>query len=219
MHIKKTKMPKSWPIARKGRGKRFIAVPSHANNKGITILYILRDILKIASTRKEAKKILFQEDVTINNKVRKEDTFPVQVFDTLSLAKANMHYRLEIVNKKFELKEITAKEAEQKIVKIIGKKTLKQNKIQMNLEDGSNVLSKEKFNVGDSIILNTKTDKIVKVLKLQKGATVEIVLGKHAGKKGKLIEFEELKRGKDFLIKLEDKTEVSLPYKTILVIA
>lgn len=219
MHIKKTKMPKSWPIARKGRGKRFIAVPSHANDKGITILYILRDILKIAETRKEAKKILFQKDVTINNKVRKDDAFPVQVFDTVSLAKTNMHYRLEIVNRKFKLKEISEKEAEQKIVKIKGKKILKENKIQMNLEDGSNILTKEKFNVGDSIILNTKTDKIVKILKLQKKAKVEVVAGKHAGEKGELVEFEELKRGKDFLIKLEDGKQVSLPYKTILVIA
>ena len=218
MHIKKTKMPKSWPIARKGRGRRFIAVPSHANDRGITILYILRDILRIAATRKEAKKILFQGDITINNKVRKDDTFPVQVFDTISLTKGNMHYRLEIVNKKFELKEISSQEAEQKIVKIKGKKILKQNKVQMNLEDGNNILSTEKFNVGDSIILNTKTDKIVKVLKLQKGAKVEIVLGKHAGIKGELIELEELKRGKDFLIKLEDGKKVSLPYKTILVI-
>ena len=129
-----------------------------------------------------------------------------------------MHYRLEIVNKKFELKEISSQEAEQKIVKIKGKKILKQNKVQMNLEDGNNILSTEKFNVGDSIILNTKTDKIVKVLKLQKGAKVEIVLGKHAGIKGELIELEELKRGKDFLIKLEDGKKVSLPYKTILVI-
>lgn len=211
-------MPKSWPIARKGRGRRFIAVPSHANDRGITILYILRDILRIAATRKEAKKILFQGDITINNKVRKDDTFPVQVFDTISLTKGNMHYRLEIVNKKFELKEISSQEAEQKIVKIKGKKILKQNKVQMNLEDGNNILSTEKFNVGDSIILNTKTDKIVKVLKLQKGAKVEIVLGKHAGIKGELIELEELKRGKDFLIKLEDGKKVSLPYKTILVI-
>jgi len=52
---------------------------------------------------------------------------------------------------------------------------------------------------------------------LKVGAKVEIVLGKHAGEKGELVGFEELVRGRDYKIKLEDKT-VSLPYKTILVI-
>ena len=212
-------MPKTWPIARKGKKKRFVAVPSHSGKKGITILYLLRDILKIAQTRKEAQKILHNGDVKINNKKRKADAFPVQVFDTVSLEKAGKHYRLEIINKKFQLKEISKKESEEKIVKILGKKIIANKKIQMNLEDGSNLMMKEKFNVGDSIILNTKTGKVTKVLPMKKGAKIEIVLGKHAGKKGELVGFEELVRGKDFIIKLEDGVEVSLPYKTILVIA
>lgn len=211
-------MPTAWPIARKGKRQRFIAVPSHATTKGITILYLLRNVLKVAETRKEAKKILFQGDVKINNKVRKEDTFPVQVFDTMSLEKGKKHYRLEIINKKFQLKEISEKEAEEKIVKIANKTILGKGKVQMNLEDGTNVLTKDKFNVGDSIIVNTKTDKIVKVLPLKKGANVEVVIGKHAGKKGELVGFEKLRRGKDYSIKLEDGVTVSLPYKTILVI-
>lgn len=211
-------MPKTWPIARKGKRQRFIAVPSHGTSKGITILYILRDILKIAATRKEAKKILFQGDVKINNKIRKDDAFPVQVFDTISLEKGKQHYRLEIVNKKFQLKEISAKESEEKIVKIKNKTILVKNKVQMNLEDGTNMLTKEKFNVGDSIIINTKTNKVTKILPLKKGAKVEVVIGKHAGKKGELVGITELRRGKDYLIKLEDKSQVSLPYKTILVI-
>ena len=53
MHIKKNEMPTTWPLPRKGRGKRFIAVPSHATGKGISVLFILRDVLKIARSRKE----------------------------------------------------------------------------------------------------------------------------------------------------------------------
>jgi ribosomal protein S4E len=55
-------------------------------------------------------------------------------------------------------------------------------------------------------------------LPLKEGAKVEIIVGKHAGEKGELVGFEELTRGRTYVIKLEDKT-VSLPYKTILVIA
>ena len=225
-HIKKSGMPKSWPVPRKGK-KRFIAVPSHATKKGISLLFLLRDVLKIAATRKEVRHMTLNGMVMVNNKVRHDENFPVQVFGVISLSprddsgepdKAKKHYRLEIVNKKFNLVEISEKEAEIKIAKINGKKILSEGKIQMNLDDGQNFLTKEKFSVGDSIVLDTKKGKISKILSLKKGAKVEIIGGKHAGEKGELIGFEELVRGRNYEIKLGDKT-VSLPGKTILVIA
>jgi len=217
MHIKRTKMLKTWPVPRKGKRQRFVAVSSHANTNSISLLAILRDVLKVASTRKEAKHIVNNGDIKVNNKVRKNDVYPVQTFDTIGMEKSKKYYRLEIVNKKFSLKEVTKKESETKIIKISGKTVLGKDKIQMNLEDGHNIITKTKFNVGDSIIFNTLTDKVEKVLPLKKGATVEIIIGKHAGKTGKIVEIEALKKGKSYKIKLED-VEVSLPYKTVLVI-
>lgn len=210
-------MPTTWPIPRKGKRKRFVAVPSHATSKGISLLFLLRDVLKIAKTKKEARHMTLNGMVKVNNKTRKDVNFPVQVFDTVNLEKANLNYRLEIVHKKFSLVKISAKDAENKVIKIVGKKTLGIKKVQMNLDDGQNMITKEKFSVGDSIVLNTKEDKIEKILPLKEGANVEIITGKHAGEKGKLSGFKELVRGRDYIIKLEDKT-VSLPYKTILVI-
>jgi small subunit ribosomal protein S4e len=218
-HIKKTKMPKTWPVPRKGRGRRFVAVPSHSTGKGISLLFLLRDVLGLAKTRKEVRHMTFNGMVKINNKVRKDENFPVNVLDVLNLSagKENRYYRLEIVNKKFRLVVIDAKEADSKIVKIVGKKILSGGKVQMNLRDGQNFLTKLKFNVGDSVVLDTKNDKIVNILGLKKGAKVEIILGKHAGEKGELVGFEELIRGRNYEIKLGDGI-VSLPYKTILVV-
>ncbi len=216
-HIKKTVMPKTWPVPRKGKGKRYVAVPSHATRKGISLLFLLRDVLKIAQTRKEVRHMTLNGMVMVNNKVRSDENFPLQVFDVLNLELAKKNYRLKIVNKKFSLVEISNKEAGSKIVKIIGKKILSEGKVQMNLDDGQNVLSKDKFSVGDSIVLDTKKNVVSKVLALKKGSKVEIVGGKHAGEKGELIGFEELVRGRNYKIKLENGT-VSLPYKTILVI-
>ncbi|MFH0712154.1 MAG: S4 domain-containing protein [archaeon] len=216
-HIKKTEMPTLWPISRRGKRKRFIAVPAHATSKGISLLFLLRDVLRVVETRKEARYMTLNGMVKVNNVVRKDENFPVQVFDVLGLEKGGLNYRLEIVNGKFRLNEISEKEAGEKIVKISGKKVLGKDKIQMNLDDGQNVLSGEKFSVGDSVLFNTKEKKVVKILPLKKGAKVEIVLGKHAGDKGELVGFEDLARGRNYEIKLGDKI-VRLPYKTILVI-
>jgi len=219
-HIKKTVMPKTWPVPRKGKGKRYVAVPSHGTGKGISLLFLIRDVLGLAKTRKEVRVMTLGGMVKINNKIRHDENFPVNVLDVVSLVagKDERFYRLEIVNKKFSLVVIDAKEADSKIVKIVGKKILSGGLVQMNLRDGQNFLSKLKFSVGDSVLLDTKKDKISKILSLKKGAKVEIILGKHAGKKGELVGFEDLVRGRNYEVKLKDKT-VKLPYKTILVIA
>ncbi len=225
-HIKKTSMPTTWPVPRKGKRKRFLAVPSHATKKGISVLFLLRDVLKIARTKKEVRYMTNNKMVEVNAKIRKDEDFPLQVFDVLSLldkkSDKKSNYRLEIVNKKFSLVEISEKEAGFKIVKIIGKKTLSSEKnkdlVQMNLADGQNILADIKFSVGDSVLIDIKKGSIIKVLELKEGAKIEIIGGKHFGEKGELVGFEKLVRGKDYEIKLEDRIVV-LPYKTILVIA
>jgi small subunit ribosomal protein S4e len=217
MHIKRSKMPKTWPIARKSKGKKFMAVPTHDASSCITLLFVVRDILKIADTRKEVKHILSNGDIKVNGKTKKDEASPVKVFDVISLEKTNMNYRLEIVNKKFKLKEINASEANVKVIKISGKTILGKDKVQMNLEDGQNIITKNKFSVGDSVVFNTKDSKIDKILELKVGAKVEIISGKHAGEKGKLVSVNALARENVYTIKLEDK-EVILPFKTLLVI-
>jgi small subunit ribosomal protein S4e len=203
------------PIARKGT--KYIALTSHDKKKSASLLAILRDILKLAKTRKEAKYILRNGSVKVDNKVRKDETFPVHVFGTISFDKINKNYRLVIENKKFALKEISAKEIEHKIVKISGKKIIAKNKIQINLEDGHNFILKDNFSVGDSAIVNTKEGKIQKIIPLKPGAEVEIISGKYSGQKGKLKSKVELTRGKEYIIKLKEK-EVTLPLKALLVI-
>ncbi len=218
-HIKKTMMPKTWPVPRKGKGKRYVAVPSHGTGKGISLLFLLRDVLKVVKTRKESRYMTLNGMVKINNKVRHDENFPVNVLDVLSLGteKENRFYRLEIINKKFKLVEIDAKDADSKIVKIVGKKIVAGGLVQMNLRDGQNFLNKDKFSVGDSALLDTKKDVVKKILSLKKGAKIEVIAGKHAGEKGELVGFEELVRGRNYEIKLDSRT-VMLPYKTILVV-
>lgn len=218
MHLKRSKMPNTWPLPRKTKKLRFIAKPRHDASNSITILVILRDILKIANTRKEAKYIINSGDVKINGKIRKDDLFPVSTFDTISLEKIDKYYRLEIVNKKFRLNEIQKKDVYSKTVKISGKKTLVGNKIQMNLEDGHNFIVNFNFNVGDSALLDTLNNKVEKILALKEKAKVEIVSGKHSGNSGKILSIEDIRRGRQYKIKLDSGLEVYLPLKTFFVI-
>ena len=200
----------------KERVKVFSCSQSCKNKRNSTFICI-RDILKIAKTRKEARYFVLRGDIKVNNRIRKDETFPIQVFDVVSLDKINKNYRLSIINKKFNLEEISDKDAEKKIVKISGKKILGENRVQMNLDDGQNFLIKDKFNVNDSALINTKENKVEKILTLKKGAKIEIISGKHVGEKGKLKDIESLGKQRMYHIQLKDK-DVKLLLKTILVI-
>ena len=215
MHLKRSEMPKAWPVPRKGTA--YIARADHAKDISMPLVFIIRDVLKLANTKKEARILLLNGDVKVNNRVRKSEKFPLSVFDTVSFEKIGKSYKLVIKNKKFKLEEVSGKEADQKIVTVVGKKILLNKKIQINLEDGTNYLFGKEFALGDSAVVNTKKNEIEAILPLKKGAKVEIVSGKHAGETGKVEEVITLAREKKYKIKLKNK-EVELPVKTLLVI-
>jgi len=181
MHLKRQKVPKSWPIFRKGT--KYVVSPKSNLQRGIPLLIVLRDILKVVQNRKEAKRIIHAREVLVNNKQVSDEKMSVSLFDTISLVPMKKYYRAELLNGgKFSLSEIKENESNYKISKLVDKKMLKGKKVQLNFEDGRNLISDVKCAVNDSIIINLKGKKVEKCLPLKEGATAFIFLGKHSGK-------------------------------------
>jgi small subunit ribosomal protein S4e len=201
-HLKRQEVPKSWPIERKGT--KYVVSPSFEFEKGIPILIILRNMLKIADTRKEVKKALHEKSILSNNKVVIEEKMPLLLFDTLTIVPSKKHYRLNLSEGgKFILNEIKDSESNKKISKIFDKKILKGKKIQLNLIDGRNFISKIECKTGDSALINFKDKKIEKIIPLKKGVNVMIFSGKHTGKTGIIENIEEKRKMAE--IKTKDK--------------
>lgn len=217
MHTKRSRMPTTWPVERKKKGERFIARPKHFSNDAISVLVLIRDVLKLADSRKEVKMIMNKGDVLVNGVVRKDELFPVRTFDNISLVKLDKHYRLNIVGSKYSLEETSKEQSTERVLKILGKKILDKGKIQMNLEGGVNILYNKTFNVGDSALYSFKENKVSKVISLKKGCKIQIIRGKHAGEIGEMVDSHSLKKGKIYEIKFKEGT-VLLPYNTLLVI-
>lgn len=211
MYKQRSELAKEVPLPRKGT--KYVCVASHFQNKKMPLLFVLRDILKIARTRHEAKKICLDGNVYVNGKKRKDLKFPVGLRDIIKIGDKN--YKIFIEHGKYSLKE--TKEEKFRTLKVIGKIILKGKKVQANLEDGTNLLVKESFNVGDSFVVSIPENKLVKVLPLKEGSKVEVIKGKHLGLKGK-VSSKETKQKNMFKIKLEDGEEVSLPKESLLVI-
>ncbi len=183
MHLKRQKVPKTWPIPRKGTV--YVVRPLAELTKGIPILIILRDILKIAQNRKEVKRAIHSRQILLNNKPVIDDKNSAFLFDVITLVPQKKHYKVVLsANKKFDISEIKEKEANYKISKIINKKILKGKRSQINLSDGRNFISNIKCNVNDSVLINLKEKKIEKCLPFGEKAKVIVFSGKHMGQKG-----------------------------------
>jgi len=210
-HLFSLNAPANWPIRRKE--KTWVTRPNpgpHPLKKCIPLTLLVTGILKYAKTAREARNILKNNEVMINNRVVKEPKFSVGVFDIIKIKSTNESFLLFINQKnKYELKKINEEEEKLKLCKIINKKILRKGVIQINFYDGRNlIVDKDSYKTGDTLILDLEKNKIISHLKLEKNALVYLVGGKYIGNVGKIEAITE-KNGlqpSKISIKMNDRT-------------
>lgn len=223
--LKRNPAPKFWPIHRKE--DTWVAKPSsgpHNLHNCLPLSLVLRDILELAETRKEAKKILHQGKVTVNGKVQRKDDFPVGLMDVLSMDEANKHYRILPSHKGLFLSEISKEETGFKLSRIEDKTTIPGG-VQLNLHDGSNMIIKvadpknpveDTYNTFDVLKISLPSKEISTCIPLKEGNYAVITGGKNIGVQGKIAEIEkaEAKKRISSLVVIED--DKGSRYQTIL---
>lgn len=190
-HLKKVAMPNSWPLPKKGGKFILRTMPAGTEmNLCIPLGIVIRDLMKLASTIKEVKLILNNEEILVNCKRIREIKYPVCFLDTISIPSQKKHIRLSINNReKLIIVDITKEEENIKPCQIIKKTILGKDRIQINLHDGNNVLMKgikdiKEYRIGDTVLIDMKTKKIVKHLPLKEGVEIFIFKGVHTASKG-----------------------------------
>ncbi len=199
-HLNRQNIGKFWSIPRKGT--KYLTVASHNQKESIPLVVVARDILKLVENKKRLKRALNEKQIFVNHKEIRETNYPICLFDILTIGKKNYKANL-LENKKMIFNEISDKDAKTKIYKVINKKLLGRGKIQLNLMQGKNIINDEKIKVGDSVVVNLKDNKIVKIISLEKDRTAFAIKGKHTGNYGKIIEIME--RGGKKIAKIESK--------------
>ncbi|MFH1249370.1 MAG: KOW motif-containing protein [archaeon] len=208
-HIMRMAMNKAFPLAKKGPAKYVIS--SLANSKSIPLLLVIRDLLKIAKTRKEALILLRGGEISVNGIMRSDLRFVVTLFDIVSTKKTAKSYRLVMKTGRFSLEE--GKFGNDRICKVIGKKINNKGKMQLNLDNGYNILSTINAKTNDSIIYDFTANKISKHMPLKVGSKVEIIGGKNLGKQAVVKKINVNK------VELSvDKSTIEIPAKNILVV-
>ncbi len=196
--LKRLNTPAFLQIKRK-HGKFFIkASPGpHPSRICFPLLHIVRDLLKITNTHREAKKLIGLGYFKIDGKVVKDKGFPVGLMDVLSIDKTNEHYRiLPDSHYGLILHRIPEEESTYKLCRINNKTTVKGGHIQLNLHDGRNILINVKnprtpkedvYKRMDVLKITIPEQEIVKNLNFKENNLAIIMSGKNIGQVGKII--------------------------------
>jgi small subunit ribosomal protein S4e len=153
-------------------------------------------MLKLAKDTREVKRMILRKQLKINGKPVKDKKESIKIFNILE---ADKTYVLSVLpTGRFIFKEV--KEKKERLCKVLGKKILSKGTVQLNLHDGSNILTAEKIGIGDSIYLSLD-GKVSKTAKLEKGKAAFIMSGKYSGLEGEI----ESVSDKSVKIKFKDK--------------
>lgn len=181
-HLKRVSVPKTWNIQRKSY--KFVVRPAGYLKSALPVAVILKETLKAAKTRAEAKKIVNSGAVSVDGKTVKSDRLPVGLMSVISVG--GKDYRM-LLNKngKLFLKAINQKESLLKPCKIISKTTLKGNRLQLGFHDGRTMLSENKeFRLNDTVAFELPKFTVKERFRLGKNARAYITGGSNVGRAG-----------------------------------
>jgi len=182
--MKRLTAPRSWPVPRKTNV--WIAKPSpgpHGIEESMPVVLVIRDLLKLADTAKEVRRILTNHDVLVDGRVVTDHEFPIGLMDVVSIPKLNQHYRMMLDRHgKFRLVKVPEGKQGWKLCRIENKTIVPGGKTQLNLHDGRNLLvAKDTFKAGDVLKLEVPSQKILDTYKVAKGNTAVIIGGNNVG--------------------------------------
>ena len=203
MHQKRSTVSKKVPIPRKGTA--YVARPLSHLDDSITVLAAVRDMLKLARTTREVKYLIHNKLLKINGREVKDYRESLKLFNILEAGK---NYVLSLtLHGRFSLHETKEKN---RLCKVINKKLLSGKKIQLNLHDGSNILSEDKIQTNDSVYLDS-AGKISKHVSFEKGKPCFVISGKYIGRNGSIKSV-----GGKVSVSLDDSS-VELPKECVIV--
>ena len=212
-HLSRLNAPRTWPIKRKGI--KFVIKQSpgpHNFHSSMPALLVIKELAGLAEKAKEARKILREGNLAVNGVVRKSAKFPIGTMDVVEFPAIKKQYRMMLTSKgKFTLVPINEKDAGVLLLKIKNKKVIRGGKIQLNFTNGENMLieakDKDKFSVGDTVVIDKKTRKLSEVLKLEKGSLAYLSAGKKVGTSGVVEGFKKLSKlaPENIVIKTKDE--------------
>jgi len=191
--LKRQMAPLFWGINRKNKRFAITVKPgSHSKNRSIPTALLLRDVLKVVTTLREAKSVIYNGKVNVDGIIRKSLHHSIGLMDVIELQGISDIYRLVPTHGHIlQPIKIDSSEKSKKIVKVTSKTTTKGKKTQLGFHDGRTIIADNNVNVGDSCLIQIPEQKILDVIKLEKDSLVIVTRGVNTGQIGRLNNINE----------------------------
>ena len=220
MHQKRLSAKENYPIKKKIK-ERFVICPTpgpHPKNYSVPLAALMRDVVGYCENTREARKVIKSGKIMVDGKIRKNHRYPVGIFDVVTISGINENYIITQTER--WLNAVKTKDGKIKLCRIENKKILKGGKIQLNLHDGKNMITKKNdYKTGDSLMVEIPNLKIKKHIKRKKGSMCLITKGRNKGKIGKLKEVKKSLGSTQNRVSVDiDQKTVEIPEKIIFVL-
>ena len=219
--LKRQMAPLFWEINRKNKRFAITVRPgSHPKNRSIPTALLLRDVLNVVTTLREAKSVIYNGKVIVDGIIRKSLHHSIGLMDVVELQGISDVYRLVPTHgHTLQPIKIETDEKSKKIVKVTSKTTIKGKKTQLGFHDGRTIITDNNVNVGDSCLIQIPEQKILDVIKLEKDSLVMVIKGVNTGKIGHINNINESTFTLSKRINLTiDKKKFEIPVDLVIVI-
>jgi len=205
--LKRLAAPRGWDIPRKGH--RFVFKPrpgTHPIEESYPLGVVVRDLASLASSSKELRFLVRTGKVLVDGRERRTPSFPVGLFNLVSVPLEGASFRLVPSPKGLILAKVSRDEANKKLCSIHTKTKVRGGHIQYGLHDGRSMVDDAlNLSPGDAVLIEVPSQKVLGQAKLEKGSVGLVLTGDRAGQLGKIA---EVKVG---TISRERMVRISLP--------
>ena len=219
--LKRQMAPLFWGINRKNKRFAITVKPgSHSKNRSMPTALLLRDVLNVVTTLREAKSVIYNGKVNVDGIIRKSLHHSIGLMDVIELQGISDIYRLVPTHGHIlQPIKIDSSEKSKKIVKVTSKTTTKGKKTQLGFHDGRTIIADNNVNVGDSCLIQIPEQKILDVIKLEKDSLVIVTRGANTGQIGHINNINEATFTLPKRINLTvDKKKFEMPSDLVIVI-
>lgn len=178
-HQKRISAPKHYDIKRKGLTYISTAEGSRPQDDSIPVLLFLREITGYADTKKEAKKIIRDGQITRNGDPVNDIRDAVGLMDVVKIKETGEAYRILPGKDSLVFAET---DDERPAAKITGK-SMEEGDFVYRLHSGENFRASEEYPTGATLVFGEP-----ECFGLEEGAQVLILEGGHAGKTAEIQE-------------------------------
>ncbi len=205
-HMKRLTMPRSWPLTRKT--DIWVQKPNpggHSDEMCMPLGLILRDVLGLAHSQREAKRMVATRKVMVDGRIETDVGRGVGLMDVLTVGEDNFRCILD-QNGKLRYRSISDKAAASKLCRVMGKNTIRGGKTQIHLHDGRNIIVEDakQYNSGDTLVISLPDQEVSGHHAFGEGVQAYLTGGSHIGTTASVVSRDIKRSSKANEVQFED---------------